>query len=51
MKHVMLSYQWDHQATVTRVYDILTKLGVKCWMDVKSGMGSDIYDGMAKAIS
>eukprot|EP01050_Picozoa_sp_SAG11_P045207 SAG11_NODE_22408_length_406_cov_1.377850_1_plen_86_part_10 len=27
-KHVMLSYQWDHQAQVTRVYDRLTRLGI-----------------------
>eukprot|EP01043_Picozoa_sp_COSAG02_P087866 COSAG02_NODE_25072_length_669_cov_1.628070_1_plen_165_part_01 len=27
-KHVMLSYQWDHQAQVTRVYDMLTRLGI-----------------------
>eukprot|EP01046_Picozoa_sp_COSAG06_P014490 COSAG06_NODE_900_length_11658_cov_9.850852_4_plen_1819_part_00 len=50
-KHVMLSYQWDHQAEVTRVYGMLTKLGITCWMDVQSGMGADIYDGMADAVS
>eukprot|EP01043_Picozoa_sp_COSAG02_P069910 COSAG02_NODE_12180_length_1583_cov_736.616577_1_plen_216_part_10 len=50
-KHVMLSYQWDHQAQVMRVYDMLTRLGVPCWMDVKSGMGGDIYEGMANAVS
>ena len=47
----MLSYQWDHQAQVTRVYDMLTRLGITCWMDVKSGMGADIYEGMANAVS
>eukprot|EP01046_Picozoa_sp_COSAG06_P105382 COSAG06_NODE_51614_length_311_cov_0.561321_1_plen_31_part_10 len=31
----MLSYQWDHQAQVMRVYDMLTRLGITCWMDVK----------------
>ena len=50
-KHVMLSYQWDHQAQVTRVYDMLTRLGVSCWMDIRSGMGADIYEGMANAVS
>jgi hypothetical protein len=50
--HVMLSYQWDHQTQVTRVYDMLTKLGVKCWMDIRGGMQSgDIYDDMASGIS
>lgn len=42
-KHVMLSYQWDHQQHVTRVFDLLEKLGCKCWMDIKGGMASDIY--------
>eukprot|EP01046_Picozoa_sp_COSAG06_P063118 COSAG06_NODE_14526_length_1149_cov_3.281905_1_plen_383_part_11 len=50
-KHVMLSYQWDHQAQVTRVYDMLTRLGITCWMDIRSGMGADIYEGMANAVS
>ena len=48
----MLSYQWDHQTEVTRVYDMLTELGVKCWMDIRGGMQSgDIYDDMASGIS
>ena len=47
----MLSYQWDHQAQVTRVHDTLTKLGVKCWMDISGGMGQDIYESMAEGVS
>jgi len=31
-KHVMLSYQWDSQDLVKRAYDLLTALGVNCWM-------------------
>ena len=31
-KHIMLSYQWDDQALVKRAYDLLTALGVHCWM-------------------
>ena len=50
-KHVMLSYQWAHQAQVTRVYDTLTRLGVKCWMDISGGMGQDIYESMAEGVS
>ena len=50
-RHVMLSYQWDHQVQVTRVYDTLTRFGVNCWMDIRSGMGADIYEGMANAVS
>eukprot|EP01046_Picozoa_sp_COSAG06_P110420 COSAG06_NODE_56955_length_282_cov_0.868852_1_plen_40_part_10 len=29
--------QWDHQAEVKRVHDMLTKLGVKVWMDISGG--------------
>ena len=47
----MLSYQWDHQAQVKRVYDTLTKLGVKVWMDISGGMSSDIYESMAAGVS
>jgi hypothetical protein len=50
-KHVMLSYQWDHQTQVKRAYDILTKLGVKCWMDIAGGMSGDIFESMANAVS
>ena len=50
-KHVMLSYQWDHQRQVTRVHDLLVKLGLKVWMDISGGMGSDIYDSMAEGVS
>jgi hypothetical protein len=49
-KHVMLSYQWNHQVQVKRVHDLLTKLGVKCWMDISGGMGADIYDSMAQGM-
>ena len=31
-KHVMLSYQWDSQGLVRRAYDLLTALGLHCWM-------------------
>eukprot|EP01051_Picozoa_sp_SAG22_P004184 SAG22_NODE_218_length_14885_cov_24.733699_5_plen_1447_part_00 len=50
-KHVMLSYQWDHQRSVMRVQEHLSRLGVKCWMDISGGMGSDIYDSMAQGVS
>ena len=30
---------------------MLTHLGVKCWMDISGGMGSDIYDSMAEGVS
>ena len=51
VKHVMLSYQWDHQVQVKCVHDLLTKLGIKCWMDISGGMGADIYESMAEGVS
>ena len=50
-KHVMLSYNWEHQTQVKRVFDILTKLGLNVWMDVAGGMSTDIYDSMAKGVA
>ena len=47
----MLSYQWDHQREVKAVYGQLTKLGLRCWMDITGGMGKDIYDSMAEGVS
>ena len=50
-KHVMLSYQWDNQRQVTKVHELLTKLGVACWMDIHGGMGTDVYESMAEGVS
>ena len=50
-KHAMLSYEWGTQSLVTRVRLVLSKRGVKCWQDIDGGMGSDIYDSMAEAVS
>ena len=50
-KHVMLSYQWDHQRQVKRVHELLTQLGLKVWMDINGGMGVDVYESMAEAVS
>ena len=36
-RHVMLSYQWDSQTVVLRVYNSLTCLGYRVWMDVMGG--------------
>eukprot|EP01048_Picozoa_sp_COSAG05_P005356 COSAG05_NODE_315_length_11604_cov_8.336375_6_plen_1129_part_00 len=50
-KHVMLSYQWDHQRQVQRVFELLTGLGLKVWMDTQGGMATDVYDSMAEGVS
>ena len=36
-RHVMLSYQWDSQELVLQVYDTLSLLGYRLWMDIKGG--------------
>ena len=50
-KHVMLSYQWDHQSKVKRVFDRLTAFGMNVWMDTQGGMSTDVYDSMAEGVS
>ena len=48
--HVMLSYQWNHQETVSKVYDRLTASNIPCWMDIKGGMSGSINDAMAEGV-
>lgn len=33
--HIMISYQWDSQATMVQVKDRLRQAGYKVWMDVE----------------
>jgi hypothetical protein len=42
-KHAFLSYQWDVQAQVVQIKELLDERNVKCWMnaDIDGGMGSD----------
>jgi hypothetical protein len=49
-KHVMLSYQWDHQSIVTQVRKALQARGLPVWMDVAGGMGADVFDSMAQGV-
>ena len=46
----MLSYQWDNQATVSKVYDALSQKGIPCWMDIKGGMSGSINEAMAEGV-
>ena len=46
----MLSYQWNHQAIVSRIYDGLTAKGIPCWMDIKGGMSGSINEAMAEGV-
>ena len=43
-KHIMLSYQWDLQDLVKKVYESLCNRGLPVWMDIKGGISQDIND-------
>ena len=43
-KHIMLSYQWDLQDLVKRVYQSLKDRGLPVWMDCEGGMSGNIND-------
>lgn len=43
-KHIMLSYQWDLQDLVKRVFQSLKNRGLPVWMDVEGGMSGNIND-------
>jgi hypothetical protein len=45
-KHAFLSYQWDVQAQVVQIKELLNERNVKCWMDIDGGMKSNIYDSV-----
>eukprot|EP00794_Sanderia_malayensis_P014117 gene14117-15593_t len=48
--HVMLSYQWDIQDLVKRVYQSLQARGLPVWMDIEGGMSGDINESMAYGV-
>ncbi|XP_061840112.1 uncharacterized protein [Nerophis lumbriciformis] len=50
-RHIMLSYQWDDQALVLKVYQRLREDGLPVWMDVQEGgVTGNINDAMAAAV-
>ena len=48
-KHVMLSYQWDAQATIQRLNEWLIARGYATWFDLTNMKGSTM-DAMSDAI-
>ena len=43
-KHIFLSYQWDIQDIVKKVYKGLKDRGLPVWMDTEGGMSGNIND-------
>jgi hypothetical protein len=48
-KHVMISYNWDHQAVILRVVKALQLCGYRMWVDVEQMKGSTV-DTMSLAV-
>jgi hypothetical protein len=43
-KHVMLSYNWNSQAIVSKIYKILKDENIPIWFDIQGDMKDNIYD-------
>jgi hypothetical protein len=48
-EHIMLSYNWDHQAVIKRVHASLVRRGYTTWIDVEKMQGSTV-EAMAAAV-
>ncbi|TWW58838.1 uncharacterized protein LOC130527091 isoform X1 [Takifugu flavidus] len=48
--HIMLSYQWDSQDLVKKIYDSLKDDGLPVWMDIEGGVTGNINDSMAAGV-
>ncbi|CAF3321366.1 unnamed protein product [Rotaria socialis] len=49
-KHVMLSYNWNSQALVSKMYQILKDEKIPTWFDIQGGMKQNIYESMADGV-
>jgi hypothetical protein len=49
IEHIMLSYNWDHQAVIKRVHASLVRHGYTTWIDVERMQGSTV-EAMADAV-
>eukprot|EP01049_Picozoa_sp_SAG25_P012933 SAG25_NODE_1872_length_2224_cov_213.131765_1_plen_724_part_10 len=42
IEHIMLSYNWDHQAVIKRVHASLVRRGYTTWIDIEKMQGSTV---------
>lgn len=45
----MLSYQWDDQPLVKKIYDHLKDDGLPVWMDIEGGVTGNINDAWVQS--
>jgi hypothetical protein len=48
-KHIMMSYNWDHQSVIKRIHAALVQRGYRMWIDVEQMKGSTV-DAMSLAV-
>eukprot|EP00808_Paulinella_micropora_P022611 g64696.t1 len=49
-QHVMISYQWDLQPLVKRIYEALLAKNVQVWLDIAGDMKGNINEAMATGV-